>query len=141
MNALTNASGTVQEGVGGIATKAGRAFLSILGATCLALFIAGFTRVPGLPIGGNGPLYRAFIVALTLIQDKIIAFPHVAAEAVVRIGGTLQTRQVARESEGQSASDLIDRVGRGRICVGSHLPRLRRQRRNYFDELVCKGQR
>ena len=140
MNALIDASGTVQEGVGGIATKAGRAFLSILGATCLALFIAGFTRVPGLPIGGNGPLCWAFLVALTLIQDEIVAFPHVAAEAVVRVGGTLQTRQVARESEGQPASYLIDRVGRGRICVGSHLPRLCRQRRNYFDELVCKGQ-
>ena len=92
MNALTNASRSVQEGIGGIATKAGRAFLAILGTTCLALFIAGFTRVPGFPIRGNGPLDRAFLVALTLIQDKIIAFPHVAAEAVVRIRGTFQTR-------------------------------------------------
>ena len=92
MNALINARGAVQEGVFGVAAKAARAFLAILGATCFALFIAGFTRVPGFPIRGNGPLDRAFLVALTLIQDKIIAFPHVAAEAVVRIRGTFQTR-------------------------------------------------
>ena len=89
MNALINARGAVQEGVFGVAAKAARAFLAILGATCFALFIAGFTRVPGLPVGGNGPLHWAFVVALTLIQDKIIAFPHVAAEAVVGVRGTL----------------------------------------------------
>lgn len=140
MDALLNARSAVQEGVVRMATKAGRAFLSILCATCLALCITGFTRVPGLPIGGNGPLDWAFLVALALIQDKIIAFPHVAAEAVVRIRGTLQTRQVACKGEGQSACDLIDRVSRGCICVGCHRPRIRRHWCDYFDELICKGQ-
>ena len=122
MDALINACGAVQEGVFGEASKAARAFLAILGATCFALFIAGFARVPGLAVGGDGPLDWAFLVALTLIQDKIIAFPHVAAEAVVGVRGTLQARQVASEGEGQSASHLIDRVGRGCISVGCHLP-------------------
>ena len=89
MDALINACRAVQEGVFGEASKAARAFLAILGATCFALFIAGFTRVPGLPVGGNGPLHWALLVALTLVQDKIIAFPHVAAEAVVGVRGAL----------------------------------------------------
>ena len=67
MNALRNARGAVQEGIVRESTKAGRAFLSVLGATGLAFFIAGFARVPGLPVGGNGPLDWAFIVALALI--------------------------------------------------------------------------
>ena len=42
MDAFLNARGSVQEGVVRVATKAGCAFLSVLGATGHTLFIAGF---------------------------------------------------------------------------------------------------